>query len=256
MNHALVYLGLMGVVLGGAGQRLRAQGLPTHPAFRDGEVLLYQLAGERSDLTGTVRLQVGLDSMNDRAVYVISLDYSVRGAGPMMTGQMRSWVDTETLSTVYLTRCVQTPGGEHNEMVDVAAALNAWSDSAGTHPLDAQEPLDDLSLLYLLRGLPDSESWESLVLDRHYDAARNPVRIRQLGRTTVTALGTVHRATIVELEVNDKDAATGRARVYLGRDEVRLPLRIDLTLTGVGVLRLGLQSATDGRRIALSDPAW
>jgi hypothetical protein len=171
--------------------------------------------------------------------------------GYFLATQASSWVDAETLSTLYLTRCVQTPAGERNELVDIAAVLNAWSDSAGAHPLDAPDPLDELGLIYLLRALPDSDVPE-LVLQRHFDATRNPIRIRGLRHTTVQALGKTHEATVLELTVKQ---AGPPVIVYLSRDAARLPLRVELMLPVVGALRFTLHSATDLRRVALRHSA-
>ena len=255
MKTTTCLIGLLSAATVAAGSPVRAQSYAAHPLLRDGEVLRYEVASARFGAVGSATLQVGLDSLNDRSAYRISLEFSVRLPGYFVTTQADSWVDTETLSTLYMSRCVQSSAGERTELVDIAAVLNTWSDSTGAHPLDSPEPLDELAMIYLLRGLPASDALEPLLLSRHFDAARNPVRVRRLGVAAVQALNGTHPATILELNVKQPGAQPRPVVVYLSRDAARLPLRIELALPGAGALSFILQSASDTRRIALADPS-
>jgi hypothetical protein len=229
----------------------QTQGFAPYPLLREGETLQYQIESERFGTIGTARLRVELDSTHERSAYRISLDFAARFPGFAGTGYAHTWIDAETLSTLYMTRCVRTAAGERVELVDIATALNAWSDSAGAHPLDSTEPLDELALLYLLRSLSDPDVAEPLLLDRHYDGARNPVRIRPLGRAATVAMGSTYEAMILQLEMRQAGQQIRSAIVHLSSDAARLPLRIELSLAGVGALRLTLQQVGEARRIVL-----
>ena len=110
-----------------------------------------------------------------------------------------------------------------------------WTGSKGDSGISLTDtPLDELSFIYYIRTLslePDS-SWS---LNRHFDAERNPVCIRVLGRETIhSALGEFE-VIVTELRVRDpRFSGEGVIRLFMTADGDRVPLRIESSLPGLG----------------------
>lgn len=150
-------------------------------------------------------------------------------------------LDPERLTTLRYTKRERSPIGRRDENVTIDQAGHTWSDGTNSHPLASNEPLDELSFINLVRSLVLVRG-EELVVRRHFDAARNPVRIRLLNAPADSVVNyTV--VDVVEMRVPDKrqDSGISVLRFYLTRDGRRLPLRIESTMPIAGRIRMDLE---------------
>jgi hypothetical protein len=119
---------------------------------------------------------------------------------------------------------------------------SAADGSSGATPSGA--PLDELSFIYFIRTLPLTAD-TTFEVNRHFDASRNPVGLRILGRESLSTSAGDFETVIVEMRVKDPRNYRGEGviRIHLTDDACRLPVRIESTMPDVGKTVLTLESA-------------
>jgi hypothetical protein len=109
-----------------------------------------------------------------------------------------SWLDPQRMAVLRFEKNENQGSSEKGEKVDVFPDEQRWANAAGqggTSPSPAS--LDELSFIYYVRTLPLAiDSVYSM--SRHFDAARNPVTVRAIGRTTVKTHAGTFRVIVVE----------------------------------------------------------
>jgi len=88
---------------------------------------------------------------------------------------------------------------------------------------------------------------------RHYDAARNPIAVRVVGRDTVRTSAGTFSTIVVEMRVKDprRYGGEGVIRLHLSDDTFRYPVRIESSVPVLGATVLTLESVTrPPRRLA------
>jgi hypothetical protein len=128
-----------------------------------------------------------------------------------------------------------------------------WEDERGhSGESPTSTPLDELSFIYYLRTLPlDADTTNTVV--RHYDAARNPIAVRVVGRDTVRTSAGTFPTIVVEMRVMDprRYGGEGVIRLHLSDDTFRYPVRIESSIPVLGATVLTLESVTrPPRRLA------
>ena len=217
----------------------RAQELP----FGPGERLTYLVRVDRMRASGRGTMWVeGPASVRGTATLVLRSVVEV-GIGPIKAiDKTDSWFDPARMAALRFEQHHRYLFSRRNFDVEMFPEEMRWAsrDSAGASMTDA--PLDELSFIYYLRTLPlDGDS--SYSLNRHYDASRNPVCIRVLGRDTLeVALGRF-AVVIAELRVKDpRFTGEGLIRLYITDDADRVPVRIESALPGLGSAVFTLES--------------
>jgi len=191
--------------------------------FAPGERLEYAVAFGpfRVPGTGTLRVE-GPERCADEASLLLSFDVEAVIGGQRVSHHARSWLSTSRFASLAYEMNEQSPLGR-------GAARWEWSGAAADGA--ASLPLDELSFIYLLRTLALPED-RTLHLDRHYDAARNPVRVRVLRRqATATLGGPPVRTVLVEMRVRDPkrfQGGEGVLRLHLTDDAARIPVRLEI----------------------------
>ena len=108
-------------------------------------------------------------------------------------------------------------------------------------------PLDELSFLYFIRTLPLDDGGV-YTLTRHYEAGRNPVVIRVLGRGPIRV--PAGQFTAIEVVMRVKDPARyggeGVIHLHLTDDARRIPLRVESAVPRAGRMVLSLESGRGG----------
>jgi hypothetical protein len=122
-----------------------------------------------------------------------------------------------------------------NSDIDLYPDEMRWTGSKGDSGISLSDtPLDELSFIYYIRTLtlePDS-SWS---LNRHFEAERNPVCIRVMGRDTLSTEIGEFAVVVAELRVKDpRFTGEGVIRLFMTDNADRVPLRIESSLPGLG----------------------
>jgi hypothetical protein len=197
--------------------RPAGDGTRTRPLVRPGEHITYAIHSSRFGNIGNATLRVDADTVGSRAAYLLSFDFSARVTLFKVSDRTRSWLDAEGLSTLRYSKNESSPLGGRKEDVRVN------SDVA------TDQPLDELSFIYFIRAL-DLEPGDSIMVSRHFDPRRNPVRI--------TAIAPRY----YEMRVPDSRQKSGTSvlRFLIGDDASRLPLRIESDMPVAGHITMTL----------------
>jgi hypothetical protein len=158
------------------------------------------------------------------------------GIGPIKAiDKTDSWFDPSRMAALQFEQRHRYLFSRRSEDVEMYPAEMRWTNSEGDGGNTLTDaPLDELSFIYYIRTLalaPDT----SYQLNRHYDAERNPVCIRVLGRETVRIALGEFPVVVTELRVKDpRFTGEGIIRLFLTEDADRIPVRIESTLPGLG----------------------
>ena len=108
-------------------------------------------------------------------------------------------------------------------------------------------PVDELSFIFFIRTLRLAPG-DSYTLARHYDATRNPVRIRVVGRGPMRVPAGTFQTIEVEMRVTDPAHYRGEGviRLHLSDDARRIPVRIESAIPRAGRMVLSLESGAGG----------
>jgi hypothetical protein len=220
---------------------------PSPGPFGIGEELVYQLRAARFGRVGTGTMRVeGPDSIRGRPTYRLHFDIKGR-VGPFnIEDCTRSWLDPTGPSALRYEKRERHPLSTRVEEVELFPAESRWqaTDGASGETL-TEHPLDELSFIYLLRTL-DLEDGAEFSLDRHYQAERNPVLVRVLGRERVALPSGVFSTILVEMRVRDgrRFNGSGLILLHLTDDAQRYPVRIETAMPVVGKMVLELEALT------------
>lgn len=228
-----------------------ADARPASPAvpFGVGEELTFRVRSSRFGTLGTAAMRVdGAEQVRGHETWVLRFDYRGRIGPVVAEDHTRSWLCPRSMTAFRYRKRERTPLGSRREDVEMFPSERRWEGADGTRgssPTDL--PLDELSFLYFLRTLPLADG-ETHTLERHFDAGRNPVVVRVVGRTRLSV--PAGDFAVVELTMQVKDPARGRGRgavrIHLTDDARRIPARIESSAPWLGAVVLSLQSHASG----------
>lgn len=234
---ALLYLALLPCLM--------ASGSATTLPFAFGERLTYSArAGPGMNGHGEMWIAGPMD-VHGTAAMILHSEIT-GGFGPFrVSDKTTSWIDPDRMMTLRFTKSEHNPLGRHEEDVEIDPATHGWRSADGrTGTSTSDQPLDELSFIYALRSLniPDNGA---LVLNRHFDAERNPTVLRSLGRSTVTTPTGTYQVRDIEMRVRDARRYRGEGvlRISLSDDPCRRPVRIESTIPNAGTIVLTLTAA-------------
>ena len=195
------------------------------PLVIPGERLVYAVRSARFGDMG--HAQFSTATLDDGTVR-LSFDFSTRVLFFKVSDRTYSELDALTLRSRRYVKRERSPLGSRDEDVVIDHAASTWTSEGRSHPLGSENPLDELSIIYLIRNIrltPGSEH----VLERHFDVARNPIHVRRVDSPADSV-------DIVEMVVPDARQKNGNSvlRFHLSRDARRVPLRIESSMPIVG----------------------
>ena len=168
------------------------------------------------------------------------------GFGPIrVTDKASSSFDTERMASLRYSKHERSPFGGHTEAVEIEPSSRSWRAADGRSGTSlTDQPLDELSFVYALRAMKLPED-VPVVLNRHFDASRNPTVLRLLGRDTITTPAGTFITDVIEMRVRDPRRYRGEGviRFSLSADACRRPVRIESTMPDAGTVVLTLTAA-------------
>jgi hypothetical protein len=224
---------------------LLAAQLPISLPFAAGERLSYSAhAGRGRNGKGEMWIEAATDS---RGASTVTLRSEMRGGfGPIqVTDKASSLFDMERMASLRYNKAERSPLGRHNEEVEIDPATKTWRATDGRSGTSATaQPLDELSFVYALRTMAIPED-SPLVLNRHFDASRNPTVIRSLGRGSVSTPAGTFTTDEVEMRVRDPRRYRGEGVIHFSfsADACRRPVRIESAIPNAGTVVLTLTAA-------------
>jgi hypothetical protein len=230
-----------------------AQDLP----FAPGESCTYRGSNRLGRIgTGTMAVETG-ERMEGRGTYLLRFDFRGRVGVFGIEDRSRSWVDPQAMAAYRYTKRERSPIASRDEDVRMSPASGRWEDGGAGGALATERPLDELSFLYYIRTLPLGDG-EAHALSRHFDARRNPVRIRVVDRGTTEVPAGRFRTVRVEMRVRDPERYRGEGVIllHLTDDARRVPVRIESNVPRAGRMVLSLERGSGGceaARLARAD---
>ncbi|MEP6619626.1 MAG: DUF3108 domain-containing protein [bacterium] len=223
---------------------LGAQPGDPHP-FAVGEKLSYN-AHAGPGINGHAEMWIdGPFEMQGVSAILLHSSFSAKVGFLSVTDNTTSWVDPMRMATLRYVKEERHLLARHNEDVSLSNASRQWTAAdgrSGTSPSD--DPLDELSFIYALRGFALPED-SMVVLNRHFDAERNPTTLRLVGRGVVTTPAGTFDTREIEMRVRDSRRYRGEGllRISLSDDPCRRPVRIESSIPGAGTVVMTLTSA-------------
>jgi hypothetical protein len=230
-----------GVLLGCASPaRAQRAALP----FAPGETCVYRGSNVLGRIgTGTMAVEAA-----EGGTVLLRFDFRGRVGPAGLEDHTRSWFDTSARGSRRFTRRERSPVAARDEDVRMDLAARRWRAAAGGGgAMNTDAPLDELSFLYYVRTLRLADG-DAYSVDRHYDAARNPVRVRVVGRESTDVPAGRFRTVHVEMRVHDPVRYRGEGVIHLHvtDDARRLLVRMESSIPRAGRMVLSLESGTGG----------
>ena len=229
------------MLFGCAGEANAQQGaLP----FSAGETCVYRGSNVLGRIgTGTMAVEPA-----DGGTVLLRFDFRGRVGPAGIEDRSRSWFDTAARGSRRFTKRERTPIASRDEDVRMNASARTWTAAAGGGgAMSTDAPLDELSFIYFVRTLRLADG-DSYSLARHYDAARNPVRVRVIGRGVTQVPAGRFRTVQLEMRVRDpvRYQGEGVISIHLSDDPRRLLVRMESNIPRAGRMVLSLESGSGG----------
>lgn len=199
------------------------------PVFRVGEALDYRVHVSVGGNVGQGQMRVeGPTSDGDRVLWRLVFELEA-GRGPIRARDHTvSMLDPYLFASTRFQKTERHPLSRSEESVVMDLDAGTWRDGAGgVSPLGHARPLDELSFIYFLRGLPlDRDT--TITLNRHFDPARNPTVVHVRGEELVETPVGIFRTRVVEMHVKDpkRYGGTGVIRINFDVADCHVPVRI------------------------------
>ena len=196
----------------------------TQPLVIPGERLTYEVSSARFGKMGQAHFSV---TTLESGALRLAFDFDAKVLFFKASDHTFSELDPVSLRTLRYGKRERSPVGSRDENVVVHHGSATWVENGRANILASSEALDELSFIYLIRNI-ELAVGEERVMTRHFDQARNPVRIR--------AVSFSEDVEVIEMSVPDKRQKNGLStlRFHLARDPRRTPLRIESNMPVAG----------------------
>lgn len=244
ISSVAMFSAILSVPAGGA-VRQQTSDLP----FAPGERISYRVSARGMGTIGHATMSV-TGPVDVRGTQIFLLRSRTDGGfGPFRGSQTsESWFDPVARRSLRFYERVRHFLSTSITRVEIYPDKGTWVAEDGTSGESlTDESLDELSFIYFLRTLPVAPHAD-YKFNRHFDAARNPVRIRVAPGDTISSdLGRI-TTTLMEMHVQDPHRYKGEGviKVYISNDKCRIPVRIDSDVPVVGAFVLNVESYTGG----------
>lgn len=212
--------------------------------FSPGEHFKYEVHVARMGAKGHGDMWVaGPEVVRGTQTYVLHFNSSA-GVGPFKgSDQTTSWIDPQRMAAMRYEKIEHHLLESHHDEVEIYPAQRRWSAADGTSgESQTDSPLDELSFMYFVRTLPLMDD-SVYVVDRHFDAARNPQNVRVVAHEHLDTKAGPFETIKVELRVKDPRHYKGDGLLILNLsdDARRIPVRIESTVPTFGKTVLTLE---------------
>jgi len=218
-----------------------AAGADPRPGYASNEKLQYSAYyGKLRVGSGEMRLS-GRDSVRDRIAWkaMFIIDGGIPGAHFHDTTV--SWFDSATFNSLRFAQNLHDPGYHANRDTHIFPDDKTYRTKDGEIHPSVADPLDDMSLVYLVRTLP-LEPGQCYVLSRYFKPESNPVVVHVVRRDTVDVPAGRFPAIMLRPEIKTKGmfSKDGHAELWLADDSARTVLQLKTGLQ-IGTISLRLR---------------
>jgi hypothetical protein len=213
--------------------------------FAIGEHFTYGVHVQKMGATGHGDMWVaGPEVIRGTETYVLHFNSSA-GFGPFKgSEQTTSWIDPQRMAAMRYEKTEHQLLSSNHDQVEIYPTQRRWTAADGTSGETLTDsPLDELSFMYFVRTLPLIDD-SIYVVNRHYDAARNPESIRVVAHEHLDTKAGPFETIKVEMRVKDPRHYKGDGLLILNlsNDPRRIIVRIESTVPTFGKTVLTLES--------------
>lgn len=188
---------------------------------------------------------VGVDTVRGRDAYHFRM--TIEGGVNLLLYRyairdtMESWVDTATFESLRFVQRQLHRGNARNKHYEIYPDRRVFEDGTQPEQESVASPLDDISLLYFVRGEP-LEVGATVAVPRHFKPGSNPITLKVLGRDTIEAAGKRWPTIVVQPTIKTSTMfGDGNAKVWLADDSTRTIVQINAR-AAVGSITMQLRS--------------
>jgi uncharacterized protein DUF3108 len=201
------------------------------PGYASNEQLQYSAYyGKLRVGSGEMRL-VGRDTVRGRSAWraMFIIDGGIPGAH--LHDTTITWFDSVTFNSMRFVQNVHDPGYHANRDTHIFPEDRTYRTKDGEIHPSVPDPLDDMSLVYLVRTLP-LEPGQCYVLSRYFKPESNPVVVHVVRRDTVDVPAGRFPAILLrpEIKTNGIFSQNGHAELWLADDSARTVLQLKTSL--------------------------
>ncbi len=221
-----------------------ADGIP----FAVGEHFKYEVHVAKMGAKGHGDMWVaGPEVVRGTQTYVLHFNSSA-GIGPFSgSDKTTSWIDPQRMAAMRYEKIEHHLLASNHDQVEIYPTQRRWTAADGTSgETETDSPLDELSFMYFIRTLPLMDD-SVYVVNRHYDAARNPESVRVVAHEHLDTKAGPFETIKVEMRVKDPRHYKGEGLLILNLsdDARRIIVRIESTVPTFGKTVLTLESFTN-----------
>jgi hypothetical protein len=229
------------------------EGQLVHPTFANGEELHYAASFEKLHVSihvgGAEMRFVGRDTIRGHVAWKASFTIGGGFSGLSVHDTTMSWFDSLSFDSYRFVQNVHDPHYHANRDTQVFPEERSYRTKDGKVRPSVADPLDDVSLVYLVRTLP-LEPGQCYVFRRYFQPEGNPVVVHVVRRDTVEVPAGRFVALLLRPQITTSRmfSKNGSARLWLSDDSARTVVRLETNL-GFGSIDLYLrQIGPDPRR--------
>jgi hypothetical protein len=222
----------------------RAQAPRAAFPFAPGEACTYRGSGPLGRM-GSGTFAVDADQVDGKPAWLLRFDFRGRLGIVSVENHTRSWFDPAETASFRFTKMERSPISTRRQDVRMDPRSRRWTGMQENGAMPTSAPLDELSFVYFLRTLRLADG-DTYSFDRHYDTARNPVRVRVVSRGPVRVPAGEFPAVQVEMRVRDAHHydREGVILIHFTDDARRIPLRMESRIPLAGRMVLSLEALT------------
>jgi hypothetical protein len=154
---------------------------------------------------------------------------------------MESWVDTATFQSLRFEQKQLHRGHPRNKHYEIYPDRRVFVDGTQSEQPSVPDPLDDISLLFYVRGQPLALG-TTVDIPRHFKPGSNPVTLKVLRKDTIEAAGRRWATIVVQPTIRTSTMfGDGNALVWLADDSTRVIVQINAQ-AAVGSITMRLRS--------------
>jgi hypothetical protein len=188
---------------------------------------------------------VGIDTVRGRDAYrfrmtleggvsLVLYRYEIRDT-------MESWVDTATFQSLRFVQKQLHRDKPRDKHYEIFPDRRVFVDGSDSEQPSVADPLDDIALLFFVRGLP-LRIGTTIDIPRHFKPGSNPIRLAVVRKDTIEAAGKSWPTIVVQPTIKTSTMfGDGKALVWLADDSTRVIVQINAR-AAVGSITMRLRS--------------
>ena len=226
----------------------RATGTPIarRPTFAAGERLTYDVSfGKVHVGSGEMRF-TGRDTVRGHEVWTATFMISGGFSKISVRDTTTSWFDSVTFNSLRFVQILHEPGGHPRRDMYIDPDRQIYRKNAEPELPSVADPVDDVSLVYLIRTLP-LEPGQCYEFRRYFKPEGNPIVVHVVRRKRITVPAGTFDAILLRPEITTSGifSQNGRAELWLSDDSTRTVLQLNSQLP-FGSINLYLKRIGNG----------